>query len=211
MTIDISLTDLLAPLMKPYVTLIEVDDGAKPYNYEKRQMFGLPIIRHRMHLDKIRGDSIIYMALPNEVDRRSITKNDLLYVGSQSGSDRMFRGDGLSGLNFHHAEMRKGRGYKNLLTHLNDRGSVTIFYAKGVLIAEQLSTHSFFQGYSDYLRAIAESQRDKRNKKMGHGFAIEQMLLIKEGACWQWNTKGAEPHAVKAAEHLTFFANCFKC
>lgn len=196
----------MAPLMKPYVTLIGVD-GAKTYNYAKRQMYGLPIIRHQMHLDKMREDSIIYMALPNEVDRRSITENDLLYVGSQSGPDRMFRGDGLSGLNFHHAEMRKGRGYKNLVTHLNERGSVTIFYAKGVLIAEQLSSHPFFQGYSDYLRVIAESQRDKRNKKMGHGFAIEQMVLIREGVCWQWNTKGAEPHAVKAADHLTFFVN----
>lgn len=56
-----------------------------------------------MHGKKCSGGSWLYIAIDDNADLSTLNNEQKLYVGSQS-QDRMFRGDGLKGKNFHHAE-----------------------------------------------------------------------------------------------------------
>jgi hypothetical protein len=42
----------------------------------------------------------------------------------------MWRGDGFRGSNFHHADMRKGRGGKGLTQFLRDVGAVQLWHVE---------------------------------------------------------------------------------
>ena len=112
------LIDKLGAISEHYLTLQRVDTFRK-YNYAKRNYFDLPVIEVSRHGQKCKnGESWLYFAVPSNARLNSLAPEDRLYVGAQK-QDRMFRGDGLNGNNYHHAEMRKGNGDDNPVAFLN--------------------------------------------------------------------------------------------
>lgn len=174
----------LAPYFERYITLERVHPHAT-YHYKARQMFDLPVIESTLHVPKCPPDSWLYIATPVQARLAALGATDRLYVGSQT-SDRMFRGDGLGGRNFHHAQMRAGNGADTLVAYLRGGGQVDIhrISAQALRCAVQDSTAL------RHLRPLAE-------QTLKHaGYWFEQYLLAEPGPGWRWNTAGAEAAAL---------------
>lgn len=106
------------------------------YNYAKRNFFNLPVIDVQLHGRKCTiGESWLYFAIPAEAARSALRREDRLYVGAQT-QDRMFRGDGLDGRNFHHAEMRAGNGEDSPEAFLKTGYQIAIYRVSAESIAK---------------------------------------------------------------------------
>lgn len=104
----------------------------------------------------------------------------------------MFRGDGLSGRNFHHAQMRAGNGDDNPIAFLRSGNKIDIYR----ISASQIE------------KAIAESPTISRLRpllmqgKKHVGYWFEQYILNAEGRAWRWNTASVEGPAKAILQSL---------
>jgi len=166
-----------------YLTLEAVDPIAT-YNYACRGFFDLPVVRTICHQPKCKlGESWTYVAIPKGATLSRLSATDRLYVGAQT-TDRMFRGDGKLGQNFHHAQMRKGNGNDNLVAFLRQGNSVEIHRLAGDRLLKRLAQEPNLAPLSWILNAP--------NSRLQHtGFWLEQAILHREPREWRWNTAGA--------------------
>lgn len=175
-----TLMTLLSSKFERYITLERVHSTAT-YNYKARGIFGLPVFEHTLHQPKCKTDSWLYVAIPADSDLCSLGPDDRLYVGSQT-ADRMFRGDGLNGNNFHHAQMRAGNGSDNPLTFLQSGRKITIYRMSAHQIEHAVITKSELEPYHPLLQ--------QPTKHVGYWF--EQAILRSEPDVWRWNTASAD-------------------
>ncbi len=174
----------LAPPAEHYLTLLRVDPD-RTYNYAKRGYFDFPVIYTQRHGPKCRiGESWLYFAVPSGVNVGSLGPQDRLYIGAQT-QDRMFRGDGLGGENYHHAEMRKGNGDDHPVSFLGTGRTISIFRARAADIADLVSQEPELEP----LQVLAKQPRTPR-KHLGWWF--EQYILLSEWGAWRWNTAPAD-------------------
>lgn len=110
--------------------------------------------------------------------------DDRLYVGAQT-KDRMFRGDGLNGSNYHHAEMREGNGIDTLVNFLTSHQQIAIYRARAQRIAALVTEDSKLET----LCVLLEQPLTPR-KHLGWWF--EQYILYTEPKKWRWNTASAD-------------------
>jgi hypothetical protein len=179
----------LTPVAERYLTLLRVHPS-KRYNYAKRGYFDLPVIEVERHGPKCKiGESWLYFAVPSDAKLGSLDPNDRLYVGAQT-QDRMFRGDGLDGDNYHHAEMRKGNGENNPVSFLGTGKQIVIFRARADSIAHLVSRVSELQP----IQLLAE-QPSTPKKHLGWWY--EQYVLYSEQKQWRWNTAEADKSLAK--------------
>jgi hypothetical protein len=179
-----SLIDRLEPLSELYVTLQCVNPSRK-YDYAKRNYFDWPVIDIERHGPKCKiGESWLYFAVPYQAKLGSLGPQERLYIGAQT-QDRMFRGDGLEGDNYHHAEMRKGNGADNPVAFLNSGNQVSIFRARADAVADLVSRVS-------NLEELQILTRQPRTPRKHLGWWFEQYVLLSEWGSWRWNTARAD-------------------
>lgn len=175
-----NLVSLLAPHFDRYLTLERVHP-TKTYHYKARGFFDLPVIDITMHKTKCIPGSWLYIAVPANANVTSLEPSEKLYIGSQT-ADRMFRGDGMAGQNFHHAEMRAGNGTDDPLTYLRSGRKVSIFCISAAAIAKAIATTASLSRFQPLLH--------QPKKHVGYWF--EQSVLDSERLDWRWNTAGAD-------------------
>jgi hypothetical protein len=179
-----SVVSLLAPRFERYLTLEGVHPTAT-YDYKARGFIGSSVIETTMHLPKCgAGESWLYVAVPTSANLATLSSTEKLYVGSEKG-DRMFRGDGMRGLNFHHAEMRSGNGQDNPVSFLRSGRKVHIYRITAAAIAEMVEQTSSLRRYKPLLY-----QPPRKGKHVGCYF--EQLILYTEAKEWRWNSAGAK-------------------
>lgn len=171
---------LLRPYFERYITLERVHPVAT-YDYKARGFSGLPVIEITMHKPKCPPDSWLYIAIPATADLGALKPTEKLYVGSQTG-DRMFRGDGMGGRNFHHAQMRAGNENDNPIDFLRYGKKVTIYRISAAAIATAVSEVPSLSHLEPLLR--------QSRKHIGYWF--EQFILHSELGNWRWNTAPAD-------------------
>lgn len=169
----------LAPYFERYLTLEGVHPAAT-YNYKARELFGLPVFVHTMHKPKCNTDSWLYLAVPADADLGTLCTEDRLYVGSQT-ADRMFRGDGLKGSNFHHAQMRAGNGMDNPVQFLKSGRKITIHCISAKRIAHAVESEPRLEPYRPLLW--------QPSKHVGYWF---EQAILSEPRAWRWNTASAD-------------------
>lgn len=169
----------LAPYFERYLTLERVHPMAT-YNYKARELFGLPVFVHTMHKPKCKTDSWLYVAVPADADLSTLGPDDRLYVGSQT-ADRMFRGDGLKGNNFHHAQMRAGNGSDNPVQFLQSGRKISIHRISAKQIAHAVEGRPGLEAYRPLLW--------HPGKHVGYWF---EQALLSEPRAWRWNTASAD-------------------
>lgn len=191
-----SIVSHLAPYFDHYITLERVH-LTHTYDYiaDSRRFFGLAVIESVRHMAKCkRGESWLYVAVPASADLTSLSQREKLYVGSQT-VDRMFRGDGMAGKNFHHAQMRKGNGEDNLENFLRSGEKVHIYRISVVSIEKAVKQEKYLSCFEPLLN----------HKHVGYWF--EQLILYSEGKEWRWNIAGVDGKAssvLQAAGHGLF-------
>ena len=172
-----------APVAERYLTLLRAHP-TRTYNYAKRGYFDLPIIEVEQHGPKCKqGESWIYIAVPNGADLLTLKAGERLYVGAQT-QDRMFRGDGMDGSNYHHAEMRAGNGNDTPLNFLRAGNRIAIYRAQ----AERIAAIVQAQPALSRLQILLQQPRTP-TKHLGWWF--EQYVLFSEPNQWRWNTAPA--------------------
>ena len=183
----------LAPWFERYITINRLVPG-KTYNYAKRGFKNLPVMDITMHRPKCTPDSWLYVTTPVPASLSKLSPADKLYVGSQT-ADRMFRGDGLKGSNFHHAQMRAGNGERNLEAFVRAGGKVDIHRASSAALREAVKKVDRLRCFSILLQ--------QPTKHAGYWF--EQAILALEPGQWAWNTQGAEDKAKNIVASLAGF------
>ena len=179
----------IAPVAERYLTLIRVHP-TRCYQYAKRGYFDLPVIEVNQHGPKCKlGESWLYFAIPSNVTPSSLTASDRLYVGAQT-QDRMFRGDGLDGQNYHHAEMRAGNGRDTPVALLNSGQQIAIYRIQ----AKHIETIVTEKPELEALRVLSVQPRTPK-KHLGWWF--EQYVLFSEPGQWRWNTAKADKAVAK--------------
>lgn len=174
----------LSPVAERYLTLLRVHP-TKRYSYEKRGLRDLPVIEIDQHAPKCKqGESWLYFAVPASADLRALRPDERLYVGAQT-QDRMFRGDGLNGSNYHHAEMRAGNGTDTPVDFLSVGHQIAIYRVSADRIADQVRRTPVLEP----LTALLVQPRTPR-KHLGWWF--EQYILFAERGLWRWNTAMAD-------------------
>lgn len=177
----------LAPRFDHYITLERLHPS-NTYYYKARSKEGvaLPesVIEATLHKSKSTSGSWLYVAVPASASLASLLAREKLYVGSQT-SDRMFRGDGMVGRNFHHAEMRAGSGEDNLMSFLRSSTKVHIYHISAASIAEGVVQTPSLSRYKPLLH-----QPPRKGTHVGYYF--EQLILYTEAKEWRWNTAGAK-------------------
>ena len=190
----------LAPLAERYLTLLRIHPSKK-YNYAKRRFFNLPVIDVVQHGPKCKpGESWLYFAVPESAILSALASHERLYVGAQT-QDRMFRGDGLDGSNYHHGEMRAGNGTDNPVTFLASGQRVTIYRISATKIQNLISDTPALAP----LRVLAKQPRTPTRHL---GWWYEQYVLYSEPKEWQWNTAKANKSLVKLFVPMTDRFNC---
>lgn len=175
-----NLVGFCAQIAEPYLTLLEVHP-THTYNYVKRGFTGLPVIEVKQHRPKCgRGESWLYVAVPAGTALKSLGVADRLYVGAQT-QDRMFRGEGLGGTNFHHAEMRAGNGLDTPMALLQAGRQIDIYRINANQIASLISLDPDLHALKVLLAQLRTS-----TKHLGWWF--EQYILFAEAGSWRWNT-----------------------
>jgi hypothetical protein len=144
-----------------------------------------------MRRRKCGADSILYMAIAAGTDLWSPRLGQKLYVGSQSGIDRMFRGDGLKGQNFHHAEMRNGNNGQGLINYLTSGRQVDIFQIDSTKLVELTETVPRFLRLVPMARGIVTLPMGRNYA----GYWFEQLILREERNQWAWNSQGIQAEA----------------
>lgn len=162
-----------------YLTVERVHPSAT-YNYKARDMFGLPIFETTMHKPKCTGGSWTYVAVPASARLDTLAKDDRLYIGSQA-ADRMFRGDGMRGTNFHHAQMRAGNGTDTPEAFLRKGQPFAIYRLDASRLAETIANHP----------ELGVLKRLLANPTKHRGYWLEQLVLHLEPGTWRWNTSAA--------------------
>jgi hypothetical protein len=182
-----SLPDLIcavAPVAERYLTLLRVHP-TQTYNYTKRNFFNLPVIDVQLHGRKCAiGESWLYFAIPAGAAPSALRRDARLYVGAQT-QDRMFRGDGLDGRNFHHAEMRAGNGEDTPEAFFRTGRQIAIYRVSAERIAKIVSENATL----DPLRVLPAQPR---SAKAHLGWWFEQYVLFSQPGHWRWNTAAAD-------------------
>ena len=174
----------LAPSFEHYLTL----EGVHPtrtYNYAARGYTGLPVIEVTQHRPKCKiGESWLYVAAPATARLGTLGSGEKLYVGAQT-QDRMFRGDGMGGSNYHHAEMRAGNGNDNPISFLKAAQKIHI---------HRISAHAIGTAVSKTpaLASLAKLLLQPRTTRKHVGYWFEQYILFHEHSQWRWNTAVAD-------------------
>ena len=178
--------EALAPYFERYLTLERVHP-TRTYNYKARGFIGWPVIEVTMHKPKCSAGSWLYAAVPEGSNLPRVPATERLYVGSQT-SDRMFRGDGMDGINFHHAQMRAGNGDDNPVNYLRAGGRVDL---------HRMSESAMNRALSDApaLARLATPIRAMTKKHLGYW--IEQVVLAEAPGLWRWNTAKADREALR--------------
>lgn len=181
--------DLIATIasqLTPYITISGL--AGRTYTYRKR--FGdrqFPVMAHTMHQRKGAPGAMLYVAVAAEADLSQLKQGQKLYVGSQGSVDRMFRGDGLNGENFHHAQMRDGNRGQGLETYVARGGKVVIYAVSSSKLAELAGKAPQLQNFKPFATGEAALSRGRNHA----GFWAEQIILRDEHGQWAWNTQGA--------------------
>ena len=183
----VDLLPFIAPLFEHYISLHRVHPH-RTYCYAKRGFSRLPIIECTRHRPKCKeGDSWLYIATPTDADLRRLGKDEKLYIGSQT-QDRMFRGDGLDGDNFHHAEMRKGNKFDTSVTpvaFLQSGRTIEIHRISSAAVAAVVTKTREL----DFLAPLPRQSRTSR-KHLGYWFE-QYMLFVEPPPLWRWNSSTA--------------------
>lgn len=175
---------VLSKYFKEYITINGLTGAT--YTYAVRSDKRWPVVSCYMHMAKCKPSSWLYIAIDANADMNNLNESDMLYIGSQT-QDRMFRGDGLKGNNFHHQEMRNGKGGSNLESYLANGSSVKIYVLDKSFLERITNTDNFLIKY----KPILDSK--EINKKVGHaGYWYEQIILSENRDSWSWNCKGAD-------------------
>lgn len=186
----------LAPLMTPYLSITGLTGGH--YTYKKRFADKpFPIVDLTMHQKKGALGGMLYMAIAAGANLQALARGQKLYVGSQSGPDRMFRGDGLRGGNFHHAQMRAGNNGQSLESYLAKGGKADVYAVSNAHLIELAESSSLLRGLLPMARGEVTLSRGRDYA----GYWFEQLILRDELPQWAWNTQGihAEAREVLAA------------
>ncbi len=192
MTVLPNLFAHLAPVAERYLTLLRVHPSRR-YNYAKRGFFDLPVIDVSQHGPKCKqGETWLYFAVPATACLTALAPQDRLYVGAQT-QDRMFRGDGLDGNNYHHAEMRAGNGSDNPAAFLASGQQISVCRVPAHRIQTVISETPALEP----LRVLAEQPR---TPKKHLGWWYEQYILFSEPKQWRWNTAVADKSLAKLFE-----------
>lgn len=179
----------IAPVAERYLTLLRVHPTQR-YQYAKRGYFDLPVIEVNQHGPKCKqGESWLYFATPSTATTASLKSSDRLYVGAQT-QDRMFRGDGLDGQNYHHAEMRSGNGQDTPELLLNSGQQIAIYRIQ----AKRIESIVLEKPELEALRVLTIQPRTPK-KHLGWWF--EQYVLYSEPGQWRWNTATADKSLAK--------------
>ena len=180
----------LSPLFQHYITLERVNPAAT-YNYVARNMHDWPVFDSTMHCPKCSGGSWMYVAVKGGATLSQLNDGERLYVGSQT-LDRMFRGDGMGGKNFHHAQMRAGNGLDTPESYLRAGNHIDIYRldAKNLMLRlDQMPTVAV-------LKPLLEQPTHHA------GYWLEQFILVNQSGCWRWNTMRAAVEARKLIRQL---------
>lgn len=173
----------IASVAEHYLTLHRVHPKLT-YNYIARGIRGEPVIECTRHLAKCAiGESWIYFAVSSGSNLCRLENQDKLYVGAQT-QDRMFRGDGLSGDNFHHAEMRAGNGTDRLIAFLKTEGQVSVYRVSAIRICEIILSNTDLVSLRPLLTQPLTKQRHR-------AWWFEHYVLFREPKVWRWNTDPA--------------------
>jgi hypothetical protein len=174
----------LAPSFEHYLTLERVHP-TRTYSYAARGYTGLPVIEVTQHRPKCKiGESWLYVAAPATARLSTLGSGEKLYVGAQT-QDRMFRGDGMGGSNYHHAEMRAGKGDDNPVSFLNTVGKISIHRISAEAIGVIVSR-------TPAMAPLAKLLLQPRTSRKHVGYWFEQYILSHEHSQWRWNTATAE-------------------
>lgn len=174
----------LAGTFEPYITLHRVS-LTRTYSYAARGVFDLPVNETTQHGPKCKsGESWMYVAIPEGASTESLEPDDCLYVGAQT-QDRMFRGDGCSGLNYHHAEMRAGNGADNPVEYLRSGRRIQIHRAPADAIETRVEA-------TPQLAPLRVLLHQPRTTKRHLAWWFEQYVLYREAGKWRWNTAPAD-------------------
>jgi len=177
----------LSRYFQKYITITGLT--GETYTYKARSDKNYPVVDYVLHKEKCKLGSWLYIAVDGNSDLNNLDNAQKLYVGSQT-QDRMFRGDGLKGKNFHHLEMRKGFGQNNLEEYLQKGRTVEIYIiSKGVLERGAAEAPE--------LEHIAPILADDSLRKYANhpAYWYEQIILSEEKRSWSWNEKGADSKA----------------
>lgn len=169
----------LSSRFERYLTLESVHAWAT-YDYRARGMHGLPVFVTTMHRPKCAGGSWTYIALAGDANPAALRPGERLYVGSQT-VDRMFRGDGMRGTNFHHAQMRAGRGSDTPEALLREGQAIEILRLNALEFARTMSGRCDLAGLQQLMHLPAKHP----------GYWLEQFILHHEQRQWRWNTAPA--------------------
>jgi len=184
-----NLIPYLAPVAERYITLLRVHPSNR-YNYATRGFFGLPVIEVKQHGPKCQqGESWLYFAVPATASLTALDNKDRLYVGAQT-QDRMFRGDGLDGNNYHHAEMRAGNGHDNPVAFLSSGQQIAIYRVPAPRIQKLVSE-------TPALEVLHVLALQPRTPKKHLGWWYEQYVLYSEPKLWRWNIAAADKSLTK--------------
>lgn len=181
----------IASHLTPYITISGL--AGRSYTYKKR--FGdqqFPVLTHTMHQRKGALGAMLYVAVAAEADLRQLRTGQKLYVGSQSAIDRMFRGDGMKGQNFHHAQMRDGNRGQGLEAYVARGGKVAIYALSSAKLAELAESVPALRN----MRALTRGEVSLSRGRDHGGFWAEQIILRDELAQWAWNTQPASSEAL---------------
>lgn len=185
-----TIVNQLAKYFQPYITITGLAEG-KTYTYMARSPNRWPVVSLIMHRPKCRPGSWLYIAIDGDTNPSSLQEGQRLYIGSQI-QDRMFRGDGLKGNNFHHREMRSGNGEHNLISYLQSGKSVKLFVIPIELLVQIPNKE---EGLRHYASLIAHPA--------GHpGYWFEQVILREDKHRWAWNTIGVEEKSKRIMKEL---------
>jgi hypothetical protein len=180
----IDLIPFMASSFAKYITL-EGLHPSRTYDYAKRGFSGLPVIDCTRHQPKCKqGESWLYVAISAGANFAELGKDEKLYVGSQT-QDRMFRGDGLSGDNYHHAEMRRGNGADNPVNFLRAGRKIEIHRIAAEAIAAIVANTPELH----FLSLLAQQPRTARSH-LGYWFE-QYMLWVEPPPLWRWNAAPA--------------------
>lgn len=156
----------------------------RTYSYRARGFENLPVVEATRHAAKCGlGETWMYIAVPSGAQLSKLTQDEKLYVGAQT-QDRMFRGDNLAGDNFHHAEMRKGKGANNLISFLRTGREVDVYRFSGQRLCEVVQT-------TRELHSLRPLNLQPRTGTRHDGWWFEQYALFCEPDIWKWNISPA--------------------
>lgn len=178
------LIPFVAKYAEHYLTLHRVH-ATHTYNYVAKDFYNNPVIEVSRHAKKCSaGETWMYVAVAGGSKLDNLSREEKLYVGAQT-SDRMFRGDKPKVENFHHAQMRKGKGPNNLISFLRSGKEVEVYRFSGSRMRETINSIYEFQLLSMLIRQPLPPRAHL-------SWWFEQYVLHRELEHWQWNTKGAE-------------------